>query len=493
MKKPNIVFFCTDQQRSDSLACCGNPVVQTPNLDRLARKGTRLTNHTTPCPMCSPSRATMFTGQYPRTHGLAVNGMALDERIPTLAQCLSESGYRTHGIGKHHLQPILAPEERCMPESVAFWNRPEADGWNGPYYGFQTVEFQIGEADTCFAGGHYARWIKEHHPEVIELVQPEAGLDDTPEDLKETWKCALPQELHYNSWIARQAVRFIEKVEDPFFLFVSTPDPHHPFTPPAPYCDLYDPADVVMPREVPGELQRMPAYISEPVDPVELGLMIQTRGISEASMRRAIAHTYGMVHMIDERVGWVVDALEKKGLMNDTIFVFTSDHGEYLGDHGLLHKGPPPYRNIREIPFIMHGPGIPSGLEIDAMTSHLDLMPTLLDFADARVPEGMAGQSLRPLLEGRQDQLRSTLFHEFHPRATADLYNHTVVHDNWRLTLYPDHPEWGELFDLAEDPNEHHNLFGGPAVATRTAALRRLLEDRFPPQPDVDNEQIAKW
>ena len=173
MKRPNFVFFCTDQQRSDSLACCGNPVVQTPNLDRLAQKGTRFTNHTTPCPMCSPGRVTMFTGQYPRTHGLTVNGMALDDRIP-----------------------ILAPGERCMPESVAFWNRPEADGWNGSYYGFRTVEFQIGEADTCCAGGHYARWIKEHHQEVIELVRAEAGLDDPPEDLMETWKCAIPEELH---------------------------------------------------------------------------------------------------------------------------------------------------------------------------------------------------------------------------------------------------------------------------------------------------------
>ena len=136
MTRPNILWICTDQQRSDSLGCYGNPIVRTPNIDAIAKQGVRFNRHITPMQICSPSRATMATGLYPRNHQLITNGMALPESVPTLMTMLTQGGYRTHGVGKQHLQPILAPAELNMPDSRAFWDKAESKQWTGPYYGY---------------------------------------------------------------------------------------------------------------------------------------------------------------------------------------------------------------------------------------------------------------------------------------------------------------------------------------------------------------------
>ncbi len=220
MQPPNFVFICTDQQRFDSLGCTGNQYAATPHLDHLAAEGVRFTRHNTPCPICSPSRATMFTGLYPRHHKLTVNGMALDSEIPTLPAMLSQAGYRTYGIGKHHLQPILAPDRFVMPESEVFWQRPESKDWMGPYYGFQEVQFVIGESDKAAQAGHYANWLKDQSPDGPYRLTADAALESPPNDLDEVWKGALPPDLHYNRWIARQAMKVIAQSKQPCFLFV---------------------------------------------------------------------------------------------------------------------------------------------------------------------------------------------------------------------------------------------------------------------------------
>ncbi|MGI9319618.1 MAG: sulfatase-like hydrolase/transferase, partial [bacterium] len=140
MSQPNFIFICTDQQRSDSLGCAGNQIVRSPNIDAIAAGGMRFTRHITPMQICSPSRATMLTGLFPRHHGLAMNGMALPESVPTLTAMLGQAGYRTHGVGKQHLQPLLAPQRYAMPDSRAFWDSPNSVDWTGPYYGYQTLD-----------------------------------------------------------------------------------------------------------------------------------------------------------------------------------------------------------------------------------------------------------------------------------------------------------------------------------------------------------------
>ncbi len=509
MEKPNIVVICTDQQRSDSMSCSGNPIVSTPNIDRIASEGTRFTRHITPCQICAPSRASIFTGLYPRNHRLVCNGMALDPSIPTLPKLLSSAGYQTYGVGKHHLQPILAPDELAMPESAAFWRDEKSNNWTGPYYGLRTVDFVIGEADTAAEVGHYARWLQDNYPNAVTLLSAKEALEPRPNDLDEVWKSAIPAELHYNTWIAEKAVSFIERANTPFFLFVSFPDPHHPFQAPKPYCDRYDPTDMPMPRVVPGELDRMPPYYLNlsyssgkgfmqsywgSPDDSEQGFLLQTNGLSETTMRKAIALTYGMIEMIDNCVGRILNALTKQGVEEETILLFTSDHGELLGDHGLIHKGPPPYRQLLEVPLLIKGPEISAEVRIDALTSHIDLTPTLIDIAGI-VIEHMSfdGLSFVPLLKGKQKALRKAIFAEYHPRSIRDLYNQTIQTHQWRLTLYPEHPDWGELFDLDNDPFEHQNLYFEPKFDQITRELKNKLTNVFPPKPIIDAKRIAKW
>ncbi|RWG64085.1 MAG: arylsulfatase, partial [Mesorhizobium sp.] len=231
MKRANVIFICADQMRYDALSVTGNRVAHTANIDRIAARGATFHRHFTPNQICSPSRATMATGLYPRHHGLWRNGVALDDRLPNLWQALSLAGYATKGVGKLHFQPLLAPVERDMPESLAYWERPGCEDWHGPYFGFDAVDLVMGEANEATRAGHYAAWLKRNHPEVVDLYEPDASPDSRAQDLNEVWKSAVPPELHYTSWIADRAIDFIERQgrqAEPFGLFVSFPDPHHP-------------------------------------------------------------------------------------------------------------------------------------------------------------------------------------------------------------------------------------------------------------------------
>lgn len=510
----NVILIMSDQQRADSLGCTGNSLVRTPNIDALVARGAVLMDHYTPNQICSPSRATAFSGLYARHHGLAHNGIALDERLELIPHALKRNGYRTHGVGKFHFQPILAPAEYRMPDSNAFWTLPESEGWRGPFYGFDTVDILIGESAAATEGGHYARWLERTAPRIAPLYRSENALAQPPADFDEIWKCAVPERYHYDTWITDRACEFLATTgaDTPFFLFVSYPDPHHPFSPPAPWCDLYDPADVPMPSVTPGELDRMPSYVrqgvlteGEPEDagksymefllspgaPREQGFMTTTEGISDASMRLAIAHTYGMVSMIDAGVGRILAALKASGAEDDTVVVFTSDHGELLGDHGLLRKGPPPYRQVLNVPLIAAGPGIARGRR-NALTSHLDLKATLLELVRVSGDPG-DGTSFAGLLRGDTDRAAEALFAEYHPRAVADQYNQSIVTEDWRLTVYPHRSDWGELFDRKADPGEHLNLFHDPRHRATRDALAARIEVQWPSAPPAFGKMLAVY
>lgn len=509
--RPNFLVICTDQQRSDSLGCAGNRQASTAHIDSIARNGTLFRRHSTPMQICSPSRATMLSGLYPRHHGLVVNGMALPGKVPVVTDTLAAAGYRTHAVGKMHLEPLLAPPEYRMPDSRAFWSLPESDGWNGPHYGYQTLDLLLGESDTAHLAGHYANWLRENHPGSVPLLLPANAPEPPPADLDEIWRSAIPAEHHYNTWITDRAMSFIGQASAasaPFFLFVSYPDPHHPFDPPAEYADRFDPAGMPVPRVSAEERGRQLPYFRELYPEgagfrelywsartdLEGGSMITTDRISDESLGRAIAYTHATIRMIDDQVGRLLETLDRAGLADSTVILFTSDHGELLGDHGLLHKGPPPYRQLTEVACLMQGPGIPAGAVVDAMTSHIDLAPTMLDLAGVQGKcHDFDGTSMTPLLGDGASTLREFDFGEYHPTVRTDLYNQTVRTAGWRLTLYPGHPEWGELFNLADDPAERLNRYGEPGTAAVAAELRDVLAERFPPCPGVDNEWICKW
>lgn len=453
----------------------------------------------------------MISGLYPRHHRLIINGMALPIDVPTITKTLVAHGYQTHGVGKQHLQPLLAPIEYQMPDSRAFWTQPESKDWQGPYFGYQTVDLLLGESDTAHLAGHYAEWLKQNHPESIPLLLPTNAPEPPPVDLDEIWRSAIPAEHHYNTWITDRAVTFIEeRFGDcaPFFLFVSYPDPHHPFDPPATYADRFAWTDMPVQRASEEERRRQLPYFDNLYpkgagfrelywsarSDLEAGSMITTQGISDQSLQLAIAYTHAAISMIDDQVGRLLKSLDQIGMTDNTVVLFTSDHGELLGDHDLLHKGPPPYRQLTEIPFLMQGPHITAGSTVSSITNHIDLAPTILELAGIQEHQHtFDGVSLVPQFKNPTTSLRSYDFGEYHPSARKDLYNQTVRTDRWRLTLYPEHPDWGELFDLGNDPAEQLNRFGESDTQTVTTHLREALMENFPPCAEVNNDWLCRW
>ena len=221
--------------------------------------------------------------------------------------------------------------------------------------------------------------------------------------------------------------------------------------------------------------------------------MTLTSDMPDASLARAIGLTRGMESQVDHAFGRILATLARLGLTDDTVVIFTSDHGEFLGHHGLLHKGPPPWRDLTRVSFIMAWPGIPAGSNTRAPSSHLDIMPTLLDLAGVALPPRLDGMSLKPLLEGRSLD-RKARFLEYHPRIDPRLYNHSIVTEGRRLTLYPrGEADWGELFDLEADPDEHHNLFHDPAHRVHRDSLAEALTTSFPAATEAGTQLIAKW
>ena len=359
----------------------------------------------------------------------------------------------------------------------------------------------IGESLLVTEGGHYAAWLKQEHPGAVPLFQPAAALEGPLDDLAEAWVSAVPDALHYNTWIADRAIAFLERARPPFMMFVSTPDPHHPFSPPRPWADLHESGP--LPRHDPGELERMPDYIRRhlPTDwidnaaaAVEQGGMTLTSGMSDASLGRAIGLTRGMESQVDHAFGRILATLARLGLADDTVVVFTSDHGEFLGHHGLLHKGPPPWRDLTRVSF--HHGGAGNSLQAAPPRRHQATSTSCRHFwtwPASALPPRLDGMSLRPLFEGRSLG-RKARFLEYHPRIDRRLYNHSIVTDDRRLTLYPrGKADWGELFDLEADPDERHNLFHDPAHRIHRDSLAEVLTMSFPAAPEAGTRLIAKW
>ncbi len=502
-KHPNVVCIITDQQRADHLGCAGNPLLRTPHIDSLAHDGVRFSRAYVNCPLCEPSRATLFTGRTPRGHGVRTNGIPLDSNIPTLTQALVDVGYRTHAVGKVHLrifQPVtgmpadqLDPAEH--PENQALWMSGRVDRLPQPYYGLQTADYIGGHGAYIF--GDYLNWLMREHPSAVPLLQKDRSrLPVTGAD--QSWKSALPVELHSTTWVADRAIDFLNSHADrnkaePFFLWCSIPDPHHPYCPPAPYDSLYDPADVTMPARRDGELDDLAPFFREIYErDLQLSGRAQATRISDAHLREIIAHTYGMISLIDDQVGRILHTLDALGLSGDTIVLFMSDHGDMMGDHWLLNKGPFHFEGLLRVPLIMRYPGhFPAGRVVDAPVSLLDYVPTLLDLCGATLPEGavppvaeaprmlsaLPGQSLAPLLRGETDTRKRAVLVE-NDEDYLGLRLRTLITADHKLTIYADQP-FGELFDLRNDPDELHNHFHDPAFREIRASLTAQLLDEI--------------
>ena len=441
--RPNILYIVTDQQRYDTLACNGNPLIRSPNLDRLAADGVRFANAYTVCATCSPARASMLTGMYPHNHGMLNNQNCnqaflrnLPDGVRLISRDLREAGYNCGYAGKWH----VGTEK--LPTHYGF------EGMDVPGYGnpYETAE--------------YAEYLKRHgltRPERInafgfyEQNASLAGDLDGPAEV-----CAPCFIADYTIDLLKKYAAERERDGSPFFVFSTFWGPHWPCFVPEPYASLYDPAGVPLPENFHDTFEgrtRMAERMSRawPVTGIE----------GEAGWRRLIAKYWGFCSFLDAQVGRMLDALEELGIADETLVVFTTDHGDMQGSHGGLYdKGMFMFEEIYHIPMIARGPGTGArGVACEAFVSNMDIAATALDAAGVEIPAHYDGRSLLRLLAGATADWPDDVYCQF----TGYRVLATMRMVRWADYKYVFNAhDYDELYDLAGDPHELKNLIGDP-------------------------------
>ncbi|GAB2900529.1 sulfatase-like hydrolase/transferase [Paralcaligenes sp. KSB-10] len=504
----NFLFFITDQQRADHLGCYGNPVVKTPNLDTLARRASQFNNMHVATPICMPNRASLMTGRFPSTHGARHNGIPLSLQAMTFVESLRQAGYRTALVGKAHLQnmtlrPPVWPvplESRLKQEAMRatpgnydqerrkYWLSSDDFDLDYPYYGFEQARLVDEHSDEVH--GHYRYWLRKHYPELERHVGPDGAMP-TPgyalSKIRQAWRTRLPEEIYPSAYIADRGMDYLREFAaqgQPFFLKCSFPDPHHPFTPPGKYWDMYDPAQMELPPSFHGTPTSVPPHVKWLYDQRDSGKAIKNTpaifACNEQEAKEALALNYGSISNIDHQIGRVLGELDRLGLSRNTVVVFTSDHGDYLGDHQLMLKGPIHYRGLTRVPFLWAEPeGAAKTLNSDSLVSTVDIAPTVLNRAGVAPYNGIQGHSLMPVMAGADTQLRDALIIEEEGQRVILGFNtrircRTLLANDCRVTIY-DGANWGELYNLAEDPNELNNLWSDSSSACLRAKMLEKL------------------
>ena len=474
--RPNVIIVTADQMRADCLGCFGNPDIATPHLDALAADGVKFTRAYVANPTCTPSRSSIVTGRYPHCHGVLCNGTSLPESERTVAQAFAEAGYRTAAVGKVHLRP----HERGFSREwcVEFEGQP-------PYYGFGEIHLS-----DDYKLGEYLDFIEREHPEYLAAARDDDGTGRSRAGATGHWRPELPPDLHQSSWVVDRAIDFLGSTAGaPFFLWVGFTDPHHPFNPPEPYYSMYD-ESVRLPWPREADLGGFPPHWQ--------GLQRSRRGWEAEQWDRLLRLYYGMITLIDDNVGRLCKRLGELGLADNTVVVFLPDHGELLGDHGLMLKGLCHMEALVRTPMIWRGPGVRRGEVNDRVSRTIDIAPTLLDLAGIDSEPCMNGVSLAPELCAAEPMPKRTALVEIRPWSGYDGWPkerpedppgpgpevRTLVTQRWKLTYYAGLP-YGELFDLTEDPHELRNLWSRPSHAkTRGQLIERLLSETvLTPEP----------
>lgn len=505
-KRPHIILITSDQQRAD---CNGfeNTEVKTPHLDQLARDGTRFSACITPNLVCQPSRASILTGLLPLTHGVWDNGVDLDPRVGEngFAATLARAGYSSAFIGKAH----FATKATFAPTGTPECNKSQAKygpDWYGPYMGFQHVELCVlGHLHRTRplerpAMGHYERWFlaRGQNEEAVTLwaaeTRPSTGA-------AQTWSSALPVAWHTSTWVADRAIDFLAHHDrsQPLAMWVSFPDPHHPFDCPEPWSLMYDPRSVKLPMHRTQDLERRPwwhkaSLESKPqlTDPAMLKFRAEASRVpdqSDAQLAEMTANYYGMISLIDHNVGRILAALDGLGYADDTLIVYSTDHGDMLGNHGLYLKGPTPYEDLMRVTLIARGPGVAKSRVVDEPVSTLDLAATFYERAGVPAPHGLQSRSLAGLLAGKAET-RDVAYSEWHvhpSRCGVELKLRTVRTKAHKCTFELGSGA-GELYDLRNDPGEMHNRFDDAGYAK----VRKELEDMMRARPGKVLESLAE-
>lgn len=498
-RRPNVLCICVDEMRADHMACSGNPTVATPAIDSLATTGTVFDRAYCNNPICMPARATMFTGLLPRDHGLRINGQSLRADLPTLPAAMAGAGYRTHAAGKLHLTPWVPnhepPDPQRFPECLQYWNRGDITLFPEPYYGFQSVTFVGGH--TGYACGPYIKWLESRGGR-REQLGAKAGRPSRS-GTKDAYYMNLPESLHYNRFIAEDTIRMIEdsaESDQPLFCWTSFPDPHGIMAPPREYWDMYHLDKIELPPRAENETERLPEAFRRVLAGELRPNGINNADITDDQLRENIALTYAMITHTDKEIGRILDALDRSGQRDNTIIVFTADHGDMMGDHGLLWKAFYTFEGCIRLPMIVSAPGHTGGQRTESLIAQIDMMPSLLDLCGITIPgsdwttketpfargavqslDMYPGKSWASLLRDPTATIRDSVVIE-NDDPTMGFQVRAMVTNRYRIAVYPG-SEDGELFDLAHDPDEICNLWYDAAHASLRTHLVTQLLDRY--------------
>lgn len=477
--RPNILFIMTDQQRFDCLGANGNANIRTPNLDRLAAASVNFQNAFVQAPVCVPSRVSYFTGRYPHSHKNRVNYTPCDGREVFLQRMLRDAGYRTGSVGKLHYHPPTADHARST-------------GWD-------TVYLDDGVPRTD-AHSDYVRWRRANDPNAAVGYNALAPA-------RNPFRAAIQYEYTHAAWTGlhtRKLLREFAAESKPFFVFSSFFDPHSPYLAPQPFDSMYDDIEPALPGKVTlDDIRNLPIPLQKQI------LRFKPEyGMDRTRLAWIYRSYYAMVSMVDREVGGILDELERSGKAGNTIVVFASDHGDQLLEHGLMGKNAFFEASMR-VPFMVRWPNRIAPARRNELMETVDLVPTLLELCGLTVPDRVQGRSFAPLLTGRPYQEREMVFAEnsipevitansmeyaYWPGKGVAGIRHPdakmVRTARWKLTHYPGHG--GELYDLANDPGETHNLYSEPQRAGMVQDLKGALLDWMIVADETD--QIApKW
>ncbi len=450
--KPNLLFIFTDQQRADTMRCYGNDTIQTPNLNALADASFVFENAYVSAPVCTPSRATILTGLYPQNHGAIANNVPLDPSHPTIAEMLPEE-YECAYFGKWHLGDEVVPQR-----GFGRWLSIEDD--YRQYYSKPE---------------HLSKLSDYHHFLVESGFEPDAE-SYGERVFSRPMAARLPVEYTKASFLGFKVAEFLNEERDrPFALYVNFLEPHDPYD--GPFNDLYS-------RD---ELNTGPAFARKPSDQASLRHRLRADFYSnqvmdgidlstEEGMREVRARYWGNVTLMDKAVGVMLEALETSGHANDTVVVFTSEHGDMLGDHGMVRKMMM-YEEAIKVPLLVRVPWLStSGELVEGRVHHVDLIPTLLDLLGVSAPGHLDGTSRVPVLSGeatladndvvvewneppgrRYAEHKMTVPAEEEQQLSGQPWRTIISSAGWKLNLNVE--DRCELFDLNDDPHELRNLY----------------------------------
>lgn len=462
--RPNILWYCTDQQRFDTIGALGNPHVLTPTLDSLVANGIAFTHAYCQSPICTPSRSSFMTGMYPsRVHNTRNGNESFPDYPPLITKLIADSGYDCGLIGKFHLQSAGHRTEPRIDDGFSYW------------------QFSHAPRDDWSQGHDYAEWVRCQGGDLD-------AMRNSPD--------RVAPEMHQTTWASECAIDFIRRQrsdDQPWLLNVNIYDPHPPFIPPRVYAEKFDPADMPGPYFRESDLAHQQKLAC-------LDFQDELRTPQEHDAFGAQALYYAMIAQIDDQFARILKELDDAGQRDNTVIIFTSDHGETLGDHGLMFKGCRFYEGLVRVPLIFSWPReFRGGLVSEALIELLDLTSTLAELAGLNCPDYMQGKSLLPILQGNADPtihrdfVRCEYFDALDPHFTGGTGTFGTMFrtPRYKLCIYHD-KDLGELYDLELDPWEFEDLWESTEHQTiKHQLIREAFDAHVVLTTDMGSRRIA--